>query len=240
LQEIAGWFWNYDDMWNNSYLELVQWINAGKDKILPSASSNDKIEKKLGSFCKTQQFMKKNNRLDDNRIKQLDLIEAWKWSEKIILIQSWEESFIELKEWIDCNINKKIPRAKSTNKVEKRLGIFCSRQRIIKKNNNLDVNKIKQLESIENWYWIDDTNNKKSWEENYTELKYWVEHNTNNKLPSAGSNNNLEKRLGIFCNTQKANKKNNKLDDYKINQLELIKNWYWTINEKPNYKKILT
>jgi hypothetical protein len=53
----------------------------------------------------------------------------------------------------------------------------------------------------------------------------WIQNN--GRLPSKRSNNMIEKRLGIWCNTQRQNKRENILNENRIIKLEMIQNWYW-------------
>ena len=69
---------------------------------------------------------------------------------------------------------------------------------------------------------------KKSWDKNYNELNLWV--NENNRFPSGSSQNNIEKQLGIWANTQRLNKRTNKLSQNKIDKLNNIQGWFWNLN----------
>ncbi len=240
LQQIDGWRWDFDDAWNNHYNKLVEWINNNEGKI-PSIKSKDKIEQKLGTFCNNQRTVQKNKELDDFRIKKLELIEAWYWrDENNIIKRPWNEQYNELLEWTVNNDNK-IPSIKSKDVVEKKLGEFCNNQRYLQKNKKLDEYKIKQFELIDKWYWRDETTKiKKTWDENYELLILWI-NNNEGEFPSITSAIELEKSLGAFVNTQRANKKNGILNDIKISKLELIESWFWNCDDiwKTKYNNLL-
>jgi predicted restriction endonuclease len=57
------------------------------------------------------------------------------------------------------------------------------------------------------------------------ELKEWIV--KNNRIPSGGSKEEVEKSLGSWCSSRRNDKKKCKLDDYKIKKLESLEGWYW-------------
>jgi hypothetical protein len=59
----------------------------------------------------------------------------------------------------------------------------------------------------------------------------WI--NDNDRLPSTGSENSIEKQYAIWCNVRRSDKKNNKLSKERIRKIETtIKNWYWGSEKK--------
>ena len=58
----------------------------------------------------------------------------------------------------------------------------------------------------------------KSFEDNYDELKNWIE--KNKRIPVMTSNDELERKLGIWCSNQRRNKRKNKLNEEKIKNFE--------------------
>jgi hypothetical protein len=236
LEKIDEWYWIQDDImlqqtFDESYNDLKKWVEAnGK---IPSLTAKDEFERKLGSFCNNKRKDKKNNKLSEDQIKLLEIIDEWHWiQDDIILQESFNDRYDDLKTWVD--INKRIPSKESKDGTEKSLGYFCDNQKRKYKKNKLNDDKIKKLEKINEWTWnaYNDT-----FIENYNKLKQWTE--LNKKLPNERSKDSNEKKLGLFCRTQRSNKKNNKLSTDKIKQLELIDGWYWEdlFNEKYNKLK---
>ena len=229
LDKIKGWRWTDESRaiiksFDDNYSELVKWIEENKK--IPSQSSENNIEKKLGNWTTTQKHNKKNNKLDKDKIDKLDKIKGWRWTdESRAIIKSFDDNYNELVKWIEEN--KKIPSQYSENNIEKRLGNWATTQKQNKKNNKLDKDKIDKLDKIKGWRWIDE-----SFDDNYSELVKWIEENK--KMPSQSSENNIEKKRGRWAATQKQNKKNNKLDKDKIDKLDKIKRWYWSKNDKNN------
>ena len=225
LELIDNWFWDLDELWNIKYNELVLWITNNNNKI-PSNGATDETEKRLGSFASTQRACKKAGNIDDVKIKKLELINNWFWSDDNVKVKkTWNESYNELVLWIKNNKNK-LPKMNPENEIENYFGVFSCNQRIKKRNNKLSDDKIKKLEEIDCWYWEKD----EFWNENYNELVKWVTNN-NNIMPLTNSTNDIEKNLGSFAGTQRSDKKLGKLSDDKIERLEMIPNWFWSIEE---------
>jgi len=213
LESISIWYWKKEDPFNNRLEELKQWINDNNR--IPSGMSKNIEEKRLGSWCSNKRQDKKDSKLEEDKIKQLESISIWYWEKE----DPFDDRFKELKRWIEYN--NKIPSDKSKNIEEKSLGYWCSDKRKDKKYSKLEEDKIKLLESISIWYWEkEDPFNIRS-----DELKHWV--NDNNRIPSAMSKDIEEKRLGNWCSSRKEDKKKDKLDKNKIEILELLPKWYW-------------
>lgn len=139
-------------------------------------------------------------------------------------IDGFEYKFIELKIWIDAN--QRMPSQHSNDNYENTLGKFCSRLRQSRTNNSLDNYKIDKLNTIDLWYWsTKQMHDKKSWNETYIELKEFVKEN--NRLPSLGSSDIVEKKLAKFCSNQKSDKRHGTLSIDQINKLNEIPAWDW-------------
>lgn len=127
--------------------------------------------------------------------------------------------YSKLVKWIDEN--ERLPSQHSKNIIEKQLGSWCNSQRQSKKKNRLKEDKIKLLEEFTGWFWEKDD----SFDDNYNELVKWVEENK--RIPSEKSKNPIERRLGIWSSNKRQNKKENKLEEEKINKLQAVTGWYW-------------
>lgn len=216
IETIPNWFW-YQDVFYNRYNDLEEWIKINNR--IPSSTSKDEIERRLGVWCRERRQDKKEGKLDDDKIKKLDNLTFWFWEKDIS-----ENNYNELKEWIKNN--KRIPSQTSKDEIEKRLGLWCSKQRQNKKKGKLDENKIKKLENIDNWIWSPEIIiEKKSFEDTYNEFKEWI--SNNKRIPSANSKDEIEKRLGSWCNKQRQSKKKGNLDEDKIKKLENLSFWFW-------------
>jgi len=171
-------------------------------------------EKALGSWASVQRANKKNKKLDDDKIKKLETIKEWYWEYD----DKWDEKFNDLIKFIndDKNKDKKLPSYGSKNGEEKALGNWASSQRKNKKNKKLDDDKIKKLETIEQWYWVRDD----GWDEQFNSLVDYV--NKNNKIPTESRKNKEECALRRWVNRQVKFYKNQTLSDDKRKKMENI------------------
>ena len=219
LEELDGWYWE-QDLFNDSYDELKQWIIINKK--LPSENSKDLHEKQLGNWCSNKRRDKKKGKLSDVKIKKLELLDEWYWTDENInkVIESFDDSYDELKQWIE--INKKLPSSTSKNQQEKQFGIWCCTQRRNQRKGKLSDERIKKLKLLDGWYWKQED----LFDDSYDELEQWIK--INKKLPNKRSNNQEEKQIGIWCSYQRQNKKKGKLSDAKIKKIEKLPFWYWS------------
>jgi predicted transglutaminase-like cysteine proteinase len=101
-------------------------------------------------------------------------------------------------------------------------------KKLIRHDNYLSIEKIGEHINIDEWIFTINVNIWQKvdyWEYNYNELKIWIENN--NTLPSKHSTDEIERKLGSFCNNQRQYKKHNKLNEDNIKKLEDINIWYW-------------
>ena len=128
------------------------------------------------------------------------------------------ENFISLKEYIDKN--KKIP---SNRRVDKKLGGFVDRSRQAYKANKLTEEKIRLLESLENWHW---GNKLTDWNTRFDELKEYV--SKFKEIPTVSDRS----ELGYWCGRQRSAFRENKLSKERIDLLEGIDGWFWDYKER--------
>jgi superfamily II DNA or RNA helicase len=223
LELIVGWEWGLDRdaVWTNNYDAVKKWYDDHNGQ-KPSITSKDNEEKRLGLWCGTQRQNKKKGKLDEGRIKQLELIIGWEWDQDAV----WTNNYKEVKRWYDEHDGQK-PSSESKDNEEKRLGSWCGHQRHNKKKGKLDEDRIEQLELIVGWGWELDLD--AVWTNNYDAVKKWYNDHDGQK-PYVTSKDADEKRLGLWCSGQRQNKKKGKLDEDRIEQLELIVGWEWELD----------
>ena len=140
------------------------------------------------------------------------------------MVDDWNYKYNTLKEFVKTN-NNKLPVEESKDATENRLGKWCSRQRLNKKNGKISNEKIKLLEEMDGWIWSRDD----LWDNRLLELKKWIV--INKKMPSQISKNIIEKSLGKWCDIQRQNKKSGTISNKRINSLGEIKEWFWSIDQ---------
>lgn len=136
-------------------------------------------------------------------------------------IDSFDYMYEKVKEWI--SENGKIPSKNSKNIEEKQLGLWCLHKRVSNNRNMLDKNKIEKLNELDYWFW----NKEELFDRKYKEVKKWIE--KNNRIPSQHSKDPIEEKLSKWCHQKRINKKNGKLSKGKINKLNKLPYWYWSL-----------
>ena len=125
----------------------------------------------------------------------------------------WDANFNELKEFV--SINGFYPSQKKCF-----IGRWMNTQRKMYKKNNLLIERIKQLESLEGWEWEPI---KDSWEKSYKELVDFVK--KNNRIPRKPRDT-----LGEWVTRQRSSYRQKKLSIARTKKLESIKGWKWEMN----------
>lgn len=232
-KSISYNIWKRVDSFSFRYEELKKWVLDNKR--LPNRKDGD--EKSLNYWCCDRRFDKKNNKLNDEKIKLLELIPEWYWldNQKNIVIADFNTRYNDLKTFI-LN-NSRYPIQNKKNYEEYSLALWCSSRKKDKKNGLLSNEKILELESLKDWKWYDENVVfiKEDFDVRYNNLLSWV--NINGKLPKDNNDNTEETSLSKWACIQRGKYKNNILNENKIKKLEQIPNWYWKL-EDPFEKRL--
>jgi superfamily II DNA or RNA helicase len=214
LEKIYGWFWDKNELFLGSYNEVKTWIELNKK--IPSSSSIDLIEKKYNIWCNTQRKLKREGKLNNDKIILLEKIDDWFWDK-------FDEQFCnihgEIAQWVKTH--NKFPSAVSKDPIEKKLYRWYHHRREDKKKNQLSSEKISLLEQIDGWTWQKED----PFIQMQLDFEKWFE--INKKIPSIISKDNIEKKFAVWFKNCRKNYKKNKLSDDKIRSLEQTKGWYW-------------
>lgn len=147
LDKLPGWYWNLDDLWNNTYSEVSKWIDINNR--IPSSTSKNSIEMQLGDWCGKQRQSKKKSKLSKYRENQLNKLPHWYWVANTDNL--WNSKYLLLVEWVETN--NKLPLGRSNNSTERSLSGWCNNQRLYKRNGTLSDSRINQLDKIDGWFW---------------------------------------------------------------------------------------
>jgi len=227
-QQLNEHIWKIVDSFYYMYNQVVKWTLM-YDK-LPSENLQNIEETNLGKWCSMKRHLKNKGTLDEKIISKLEEISHWHWS----IDNSFYTRFADLEEWIKNN-DGNLPQRSSEDKNEKSLGIWCSRQRVMK--NELCDDFIKKLESLSIWNWGHyDIFNKRC-----HKLKDFVR--INNRMPAPHSKNIDEKKLGCWCGELRGKQKKGILSKNMIETLEKIDLWFWTTiiitSHEDNYQELI-
>src|SRR6185503_18523037 len=103
LEALNGWYWNRNDIFNETYNEVEKFIIENNK--LPSQMSKNATEKYLGRWCSTRRSDKNRKKLDATKIKKLELLSGWYWSpEEIKQIKTFDEIYDDVKKYMEKNI----------------------------------------------------------------------------------------------------------------------------------------
>jgi hypothetical protein len=145
LEELPQWSWNtLEDQWNEGFGYLKKYVSEHGHAKVPSKFEYDDF--KLGNWVNAQKANNKNHKLDLDRIKKLESLSQWSWSS---LEEQWNEGFTYLKKYTEEQGHARVPaRLKYENF---NLGDWVGSQR--RKKDSLDLDRIKNLESLPQWWW---------------------------------------------------------------------------------------
>ena len=108
-----------------------------------------------------------------------------------------------------------------------KLGFWVGHQRKNKKNKKLTPDQIKRLEALPGWSWdpIED-----DWEEGFSYLEQFVEQEGHARvLKNYETEDGFN--LGSWVSTQRITKKKNKLTQDRIDRLEALGGWVWSVKK---------
>ena len=174
---------------------------------------------KLGTWVNTQRVNKKRNKLSPDQIKRLEALPKWSWG---VNEDAWEQGFECLLQFIEREGHSKVVISFVTKDGYK-LGVWVARQRVNKKRNKLSPDQIKRLESLPKWSW---GVKEDAWEQGFECLLQFIEREGHSKVPRNFITEDGYK-LGPWVNTQRVNKKRNKLSPDQIGKFESLKGWVW-------------
>jgi ribosomal RNA-processing protein 8 len=227
------------DMWDDMLEELKAFIDENEKT--PSSRN------KLGNWMHNQKQNYRKNYKSMSSIhkkqKWEDFCETYK-QYLLTYYEKWDIYFEELKQFID--INKILPRKKSTEVKEKKLGLWLSAQKNNykeKKYSMASVERQEQWEQFVEQYKELLLTDDEIWVNTYENFIQFIENN--NRHPSQKSSNGIEKKLGAWASQQKTKYLNKTMKECRIpfweNILEKYKDYLLNDDEiwVENYKNII-
>ena len=151
------------------------------------------------------------------RIQLLESLPQWFWD---VLEDQWNEGFRYLQKYVEEQGPARVPLRFKYEDFN--LGSWVSTQRYTR--DNLDLEKIKLLESLPQWSWnlFED-----KWNEGFEYLKKYVEEQGHARVPNELKYENYS--LGPWISEQRKIKAKNNLDLEKIKLLEALPQWSWDV-----------
>ena len=212
-----------------------EWVQHHENR-LPTQKSKDGEERRLGVWIQNMRQKHKKDNADGDDCSNLHpeyiALKAeswWTWGSKResskvtkkTVKKTFDENIVLCREWVQRHDNR-LPTAASKDDEERRLGkwIQTMRQKHKKDNANLDDRSNRDPEFIalkaESWWtWGSKRESKvtrKTFNENIVLCREWVQRH-DNRLPTAASKDDEEKRLGKWIQAMRQKHKNADFDD---------------------------
>jgi len=220
LELISSWVWEQrQDIWDEAFEATKEYMS--KHWRSPSQGDVNPDVQRLGGWCNNQRQAKKNGTLSVERTTLIESIPGWTWN---LSRDAWDESFEATKTYMAEH--GRMPSNGARDHAVKRLGSWCSGQRMAKNRNALSVERVALLESIPGWVWGQARQyGLMAWDESFEATKtYMAEHGS---TPSQKDRDPIVKRLGQWCSKQRQEKRNETLSAESVALLDTIPGWGW-------------
>jgi hypothetical protein len=178
----------------------------------------------LGSWVVSRRTAFTNNKLSTDRIEQLESVKGWVWN---INEADFSYGLGQLKKFVEREKHARV-HARYVDDDKFTLGGWVASRRSDYKNNNLETDRIKQLETVEGWVW--DTL-EADFSYGLGQLKKFVKREKHALVPHAYIDDD-EFTLGIWVSNRRANYRNNNIGTGRIKQLETVEGWIWHVRKK--------
>jgi superfamily II DNA or RNA helicase len=217
MESLNGWSWEpFLEMWEEGYRYLKEFAeHEGHTKVSQDYKTVDGF--KLGTWVGQQRTSKEM--ISSERKVRLEAMPGWIWDTVSGL---WDEGFGHLKAFLDKEGHCLVP-ARYKNVEGYPIGNWVGTQRA--KRDSLAPDRIERLEALTNWSWDPF---KDKWEKGYNYLKEFADQEGNCLFPALYKNSD-DYRLGSWANTQRVNKSKNLLSQDRIDRLEALSGWVWSV-----------
>ncbi len=222
LEELPSWTWratDYDRAWEEGFRRLRDYIEHHGDSLVPQSYVVDGY--KLGSWVTVQRHKHAKGTLDPEREHRLANLPGWFWDARAA---QWEQGFRRLQEYVECHGHALVPQNYVIDAFK--LGKWVNTQRVFRRENRLDTERLHRLEAQPRWSW---DSRQAKWEEGFRHLQRYAEEHGHARVPQSYIVDGF--RLGNWVNMQRSNFANNILDDDRRLRLEGLSGWSWPRRE---------
>jgi ribosomal protein S18 len=215
LESIKGWTWDVpENSWEENFLCLKNFVEqngrmpvVGKDPI--------------GKWANKQRYDGKKGTLRSDRYQALDSLPGWTWD---LLELVWMETFNEIKEFAEKH--GRVPYNREGSH-----GHWCGNQRKFHRAGKLPEDRIRLLESIPQWAWAEDLNQK--WNGKFEEYSSLV-----------NQGKKMNEPIMFWSIEQRKLYKKGSLAQDRIDKLESVPGWKWSVDPQSvwdeNLEKVRT
>ena len=139
LEILDGWSWDpVESEWKEKYKELVKYVRDTGEANPPQKYQT------IGKWVNKQRMLYKQNRLSQERIDLLEILDGWIWNPKE---SEWERKYKELVQYAETSGSANPPASHKT------LGNWVNNKRSAYKRGELPKERIALLENLEGWVW---------------------------------------------------------------------------------------
>ena len=220
LSSLGDWSWDpNNEAWNLNYNVVLAYYNEYKN--LDFNHSTVYKDFAIGSWSNKQRQKYKNKILDASKIALLEELPEWRWSFKD---EAWEDGIEQLQLYIKEHGNPMVHRSYVSPDGFK-LGTWVTYQRRSKTINLLSQDRIDRLEALISWTWGPLTD---KWQEGLEQLQLYIKEHGNPIVHRSYVSPDGFK-LGDWVSR---NKSNNLLIQDRIDRLEALSGWVWTMKKE--------
>ncbi|WP_132471894.1 DEAD/DEAH box helicase [Rhodococcus sp. SMB37] len=220
LEALAGWTWSpRADQWEEGSHRLLDYVENQGDARVPASYTIDGY--RLGTWVSDLRGKRIDGTLDVDRQRQLEALAGWSWDPKT---DQWEEGLRRLLEYVEHHGDARVPATYKTEDDNYRLGVWVGTQRTNRAKGTLDPDRERRLQLVTGWTW--DTR-ADQWEEGFNRLLEYVEHHGDARVPARYTTDRDSYRLGVWVNSQRANRAKGTLDPDRERRLQVVTGWIW-------------
>ena len=252
LETIPGWFWESEKMKNMAKVQpWPEWLEVLREYVaaegcLPSQKTIwvrpvDGSKWKIGSWVRSQRSNRKNGKLLEDRVRELETVPGWIWEDKkkknMAKVQPWPEWLEVLREYIaaeGCMPSSSTVWMRPADDQKWKIGSWVRSQRTNRKKGKLSEDRAQMLETVPGWFWEDEKMKNAAkvqpWPEWLEVLREYVA--AEGCLPSQKTIwvrpvDGSKWKIGIWVDKQRAARKNGKLSEDRAQMLETVPGWIW-------------
>ena len=227
VERIPGWTWDpFGDAFESGLAALDAFIQEHGHARAPLDASVllDGSSFDLGVWTAARRSDYSGGKLSNSRIAALEARPGWVWS---LRSEKWQRSFTALSDWLQHNALETM-RASTRHDFEGeqiRIGQWASVQRSRHRKGSLTDEQVRQLESLDGWWWEGED----SFERGLSALNEWIKQGHSAAVPTSVSIRLADEEfaLGSWCSQQRQKFKRGELTESQANQLEALDGWVW-------------
>lgn len=217
-----------DEIWKESYNKLVEYFTKHSNSDVPARYKKDKS---LGTWVVSQRVKRKEGRLEEWQIKELDKLKFnWKPKNRFNdFVNALEKYYQDNGNYFISQSESRygnLPRWVNSYRSIHNTGVLDAKGNIVSKGGKLLKEQVEYLDSI-NFVWSE----RVSWDERLKQLTEYFQINGHSNVSTSE-----DIALYTWCNHQKNNKDN--LDDVQLEKLQTV-NFSYEINRSDTDERFL-